>query len=61
MKSDDTVVEKHKFYQHKNPILIDNIDINKLVVFNKVSFDKKNFKDLIRCKIKLNVLFFDER
>ena len=29
---------KQKFYQHKRPISIKNIDINKIVVSNKVSF-----------------------
>ena len=33
---------KAKFHQHKGPILIKkNIDINKIVVFNKVFFGKK--------------------
>ena len=31
-------------YQYKNPILINNIDSNKIVVSNKVSFGKKDFK-----------------
>ena len=35
---------KQKFYQHKRPISIKNIDINKIVVSNKVSFGKKGFK-----------------
>ena len=30
--------EMEKFYQHKNPISIDNIDINKIVVSSKVTF-----------------------
>ena len=30
--------------QYKSPILIDNIDISKIVVSNKVSFGKKDFK-----------------
>ena len=30
--------EMEKFYQHKNPTSIDNIDINKIVVSSKVSF-----------------------
>ena len=35
------------FHQHKEPISIKNIDINKTVVSNKVSFDKKRFKCFI--------------
>ena len=34
-------VEKHKFHQHKfenSPTLISDVDMNKIVVSNKVSF-----------------------
>ena len=44
IKSDDIEMEKQKFHQHKRPILINNIDINKIVVSNKVSFSKKGFE-----------------
>ena len=44
LKFGDTEIEKHKFYQHKSPILSNNIDINEIVVSNKISFDKKYFK-----------------
>ena len=37
-------IEKQKFHQHKRPITIKRIDINKIVVSNKVSFGKKGFK-----------------
>ena len=47
IKFDDTAIEKYKFHQHKNPILINNIDINKIVVSNKVSFGKKDFEYFI--------------
>ena len=40
IKFDDTEIEKYKFHQHKIPILINNIDINKIIVFNKVPFSK---------------------
>ena len=43
-KYDDTEIEKYKFYQRKMLISIDNIDINKTAVSNKVSFGKKNSK-----------------
>ena len=36
-------IRKQKFHQHKRPISINNIDINKIVVSNKVSFDKRGF------------------
>ena len=41
---DDTETEKCEFNQHKSVILLSNIDINKIVVFNKVSFSKKDCK-----------------
>ena len=47
MKSDDTEIEKHKFHQHKSTFSIDNININKIVVHNKVRFGKKDFKYFI--------------
>ena len=31
---------ENKFYHHKTPILLD-VDIQKELVFNKISFDKK--------------------
>ena len=42
--------EMEKFYQHKNPISIDNIDINKIVVSSKVSFGQRDFKYFIGYK-----------
>ena len=44
IKLGDTEIEEDKFLQYKSPTLIDNIDINKIVVYNKVSFGKKHFK-----------------
>ena len=34
-------IQKQKFYHHKGPISIKNINLNKIVVSNKVSFVKK--------------------
>ena len=36
IKFDDTETEKYKFHQDKNPISINNIDINKVAVSNKI-------------------------
>ena len=47
IKFEDIEIEKQKFHQHKRPISIKNIDINKIVVSNKVSFGKKSFKYFI--------------
>ena len=43
----DTEIEKLKFDQHKSPILINNIDINKIEVSNKVSFGKKRILNIL--------------
>ena len=47
---DDTEIEKHKFTYHKNLILIYDIDINKIIVSNKVSFGERGFKYFIGYK-----------
>ena len=41
--------KKKQFHQYKS-ISIDNIDINKIIVSNKVSFGKKDFKYFIGYK-----------
>ena len=50
IKFDDTEIEKQKLHQHKEPISIKKIDINKIAVSNKVSFGKKGFKFFIGYK-----------
>ena len=50
IKVDENETQKHKFHPHKRPISIKNIDINKIVVSNKVSFGKKGFKYFIGYK-----------
>ena len=50
IKFGDTEIEKQKFHQHKRPISMNNIDINKIVVSNKVSFNKKGFENFIGYK-----------
>ena len=49
-KFGDTEIQKQKFNQRKAPISIKNIDINKIVVSNKVSFGEKAFKYFIGYK-----------
>ena len=43
-KFGDIEIKKQKFQQHKRLISINNIDIIKIVISNKVSFSKKGFK-----------------
>ena len=44
------VIQKTLFHQYKSPISINNIDINQIVVSNKVSSCKKSFKYFIGYK-----------
>ena len=50
IKPDDVEIEKCKFHQYKSPILIGNIDINK-IVSNKVSFGKMIWNILLVIKM----------
>ena len=44
IKFGDTETEKEKCNQHKEPISLKNIDINKITVSKGVPFGKKEFK-----------------
>ena len=48
---DDTEIEEHKFHQYKSPVLINDIDINKIVVSNRFSFSKHNLVTKMMKKI----------
>ena len=50
IKLDDTEIEEYEFHQYKSPILISDIDINEIVVFNKFPFGKQDFKNFIGYK-----------
>ena len=39
----DDDIKKYTFHQNKSPIPINNIDISKLALSNKLSFNKKDF------------------
>ena len=46
------LIDKHKFHYSENTILInnvDNVDIHKILISNKVSFGKKIYKYSIDC------------
>ena len=53
IKFDDTEIEKYEFSQHKNAILINDIDINEIVVSNMLPSGKQDFKYFIGYKIQL--------
>ena len=57
IKFGDIEIEKQKFHQYKRHISINNIDINKMVVSNKVSFGKKglSISSAIKMLKKLNL------
>ena len=43
-KFGDIEIQRKKFHLHKVPFSIKNVNIDKIVVSNKVSCDKKEFK-----------------
>ena len=47
IKFDDTKIEEYKFYQNKISISINGVDINTMVVSNKFSLIKEDFKYFI--------------
>ena len=44
IKFGDTEIEEFGLHQYKSPILINYINVNKMVVSNKFPFGKQNFK-----------------
>ena len=50
IKFDDTKIKQCKFHQNKSTILINDIDINKIVVSDKLLFSKYHFKYFIGYK-----------
>ena len=50
IKFDGIVIEEHEFHQHEKLISIKDIDINKIVVFNKLPLGKKDCKYFIGYK-----------
>ena len=50
IKFGDIKIKKQKFHQYKRPTSIDNIDVDKIVVSKKVSFDKNRFEYFIDYK-----------
>ena len=47
-------IQKQKLHQHKGPISVKKIYINKIVVSNKISFGKTGFKYFIDYKVATN-------
>ena len=53
IKFGDTEIEEYKFHELKSPILINNIDINEIVVSNKLPSGKQDCKYFISYKNNL--------
>ena len=51
IKFDDLEIQKQNFHQHIRPISVKNVDINKVVVSNKLSFGKNDLNTLLAKKI----------
>ena len=43
----DIEITNNKFYQSKTPVFLKGIDIEKVLVSNKISFSEKNYKYFI--------------
>ena len=50
----DVEIEKNKFYRNKTPILLKDVDIEKVIVPNKILLGEKNYKYFIG-------YFYDDR
>ena len=50
IKFEDTEIEEYILHQNENPFLINNIDINKIMLSNKLPFGKQGFKYFIGYK-----------
>ena len=40
----DAKIEKNKFYHHKSPIILEDVDIQKVLVSNKISSGEKKLQ-----------------
>ena len=50
IKFDNTIIEEYKIHENKCLILVNDIDINKTVVFYNLPFGKQDFKCFIGYK-----------
>ena len=53
LKFGDIEIEKNKFYHHESLILLKDVDIEKVLVSNKISSGEKSFKYFIGSLYKL--------
>ena len=55
IKIGDIDIKKEKLHQHKRPVSKKNIDIQKVIIGNNVSFCKKGFKYFIGYKDAMKI------
>ena len=50
-------IEKNRFYRHKTPILLEDVDIEIVIVSNKISFGEKKtiITLLVTCAIMIKL------
>ena len=53
-KIDDTKIEEYEFHQHKSPISINDIYINKIIISNKCPFNKEILNISLVTEVKRN-------
>ena len=59
---DDIENDKNKFYRHKSRIFLKDVDIEKVLVSNKISSDEKSYKFLMKKTINtLLVTYHDHK
>ena len=47
LEFDNTEIEKNKFYRNWTPIFLKDVDIEKVLVSNKISFGEKTISTLL--------------
>ena len=52
---DDTEIEEYKLCQYKSHISTNDLDINEIVVSNKLPFGKQDFRCFIGCKDNIEI------
>ena len=59
---DENETEKRKFHYSKYPININNVDIDKMIIGNSLSFGKNNLNTLLDTRLvkKLSRILFQE-
>ena len=57
-KFEDIEIQKQKLNQHKRPILIKQVDIDRIVVYNRFLLVKKDLNNLLVTKMLKELKFY---